>query len=92
MYAIFVDCQLLIQCEVCIFFDHLQPKNLEITWRWIAGRIAQGTAQSALNQRHEGRFNTHIFIRFRIYRVAHKEENGILPTMCGCNNWYRCMQ
>ena len=26
-----------------------------------------------------------------LYRVAHKKQNGILPTICGCNNWYQCM-
>ena len=21
-----------------------------------------------------------------------KKQNGILPTICGCNNWYQCMR
>ena len=25
-----------------------------------------------------------------IYRVAQKKWNGILPTICRCNNWYQC--
>ena len=32
------------------------------------------------------------FVRcITIYRVAQKNWNGILPTICGCNNWYQCM-
>ena len=27
-----------------------------------------------------------------VYRVAHKKRNGILPKICGCNNWYKCMR
>ena len=26
-----------------------------------------------------------------LYRVAHKKRNSILPTICGCNDWYQCM-
>ena len=27
-----------------------------------------------------------------IYRVAQEKRNNILPTICGCNNWYHCMR
>ena len=30
---------------------------------------------------------------FHLYRVAKKKnQNGILPTICGFNNWYQCMR
>ena len=32
------------------------------------------------------------FVSSLQYRVAQKKRNIILPTICGCNNWYQCMK